>query len=169
MGSGTSKKIFPKSFKTVGIDHWLCDPVQGTGVNSAYSFIGFQVYQPYNLYAVTGLKVRLRMLFASTVPTAEAIIYKIAVGSDGVYSYDIDGFYPSSTARSVVVNYAPGSSELDVTIDLKNLITPTGDNIIYFFFPAVLAPVNPNWNGNYSQININILKVDMSYQVLGIR
>lgn len=153
MGNLTADKIFPLSFKTAGIGNVNCDPVLGSG--NAYSYIGFQLIEPYNLYALKKLRTHFKCSFAAGVASGLQQITKISVGG--------------LTAASVPVSYTVSGSYIEFTVDLAPLITATGDNTIYLFFPAALSPSYPGWSGSAGQIQIAVWKVDMLYQVQGVR
>lgn len=168
MGSQSGSQIFPLSFKTAAMSNLGpsassvgIDAVYDNSANPKFGVIGIQLYQPYNIYAVKKLKMHFRCKFGAGVTTPQQVISKIVVGSNG-------GGVPSSTAPSMAVNYTPTSGVIDFTVDLRSLITPTGDNIVFLYFPKALVPGDSAWSGSYSQIQIQIWKLDMLYQTLGV-
>lgn len=168
MGSQSGSQIFPLSFKTAAMTNLGpggaagIDPVYDNIAKPQYGVIGFQLYQPYNIYAVKKMKMHFRCKFAGSVTTPQQVISKIVVGSNG-------SGLPLSTAPYITVNYTPTSGVIDFTIDLKNLITPTGDNIVFLYLPKALVPGDVGWSGSYNQIQVQVWKLDMLYQTVGIR
>ncbi len=163
MAGSTARKIFTQSFKTAAIANQGVDAViAGYGAYSNLSCIGFQLYQPYNLYAVKKMTTHFKCTFAASVTAPQQVISKISLGS-------INGYYPSTTTPYQNVNFTPSNGVLEFTMDLTPLITPTGDDIIYLYFPLALAPGQPGFSGTYSQIQIEVWKVDMLYEVWGMQ
>lgn len=166
MGGFSAKPIFPQSFKTAGVTNATpigdFDPVYNSASNPTYGVIGFQLYQPYNLYAVKKMMTHFKCTFDASVGSALQKISRISLGSS-------NGFYPSATAPYQNVSFSSSGGVLEFTMDLTNLITPTGDNIVYLYFPKSLVPGDSGWSGHYNQIVLEVWKVDMLYQTVGIR
>ena len=158
-GAQSAQNIFPISYKTAAVSDRAADTIVGTGANAAYSYIGFQLYQPYNLYKMKGLKLHFKCTFAGGVITANQVVQKISVGTA------LSGF-PSTTTPFLLTNFVAVGGTLEFTIDLSTLMTPTGDDTIYLFFPAAMAFAT---SGVANSIVLGIMKVDMLYQTIGIR
>lgn len=162
MGNRSAKPIFPLSFKVVAVSNKFVDTIPE--LNSAfaptpYSYIGFQIIPPYDLYTTKALQLHFKCQFDAGVSSINKVLQKISVGGTTFSS-------PNSTSPSVLVNYTPTAGVMEFTINLTSLLTPTGDATIYLHFPAGLSANNsfiPN------SINLLMLKAEMLYQVKGIR
>jgi hypothetical protein len=142
MGTTTKEQRFPYSFKTVAVrDTAATDLTSFGGVNNLH-MIGLEVILPKDFYACEGLYAHLRFSGTSANVTS-------------VYVFD-DSVAPT-WIRSVPTSYAAVSSVVDVRIDVTALKNTSGRNIVMFNFDAAISGT------------IKILKVDMLYQVIGIR
>jgi hypothetical protein len=155
MATKSRRVIYPLSYKTAAYASIPLDslPFFTPGdPNYAYSYIGFQVVQPYNLYRMRGLRLHFKTTFASGIPSTLTKVQKISVG----------GF-----TGGMNVDFEPVAGVLDFNIDLSSLMTPVGDDTVYIYFPAGLSAAAPGatW---YSAIVVEMLKVDILYETFGV-
>lgn len=142
MGAGTKQQRFPYSFKTVAVkDTAATDLTSITGIGSVHA-IGLEVILPKDFYACEGLYAHLR--FSGTSASITNV-------------YVLDDAVTPTWIRTVPCNYAAVSSVVDARIDVTALKNTSGRNIVFFNFNAAISGT------------IKIFKVDMLYQVVGIR
>lgn len=146
MGTTTKLQRFPYSFKTVSVADKFCIDFQSFNGVANIHMIGLEIIQPKDFYACEGLYAHLRFVHDGT-----------AAGRNITSVYVTDDTVAPTWVRSVASNYSGSSLTVDARIDVTALKNTSGRNIVLFNFDATISGT------------IKILKLDMLYQVIGIR
>lgn len=138
---GKKQQTFPYSFKTAGTGDRTA-----IGFGEAQNKIGFELINPRDFYACQQLYAHFRYVHDGT--QAGRNVTSVSVTDDD--------FSPTTT-KSVNTNYDGSSLTVDVKIDVTTLRNEFGTNIVFFHFDGKVSGT------------IKIIKLDMLYQVVGIR
>lgn len=142
MGVGSKLPIFPYSFKTAGVADL---GAIGGGVGGKQ--IGIELVNPSNFYSCESLYAHFVFLHDGT--QAGRNITSVAVQSDATSA--------PSFSRPLTLNALATALKVDVGINLTSLRNTTGRNVVMFTFDGQVSGT------------IKLLKLDMMYQVEGIR
>lgn len=146
MGNFTKEQRFPYSFKTVSVaDRFAIDFTTFNSLSNIH-MIGMEIINPKDFYACEGLYAHLRFVHDGT-----------AAGRTVNAVYVTDSTTAPTWVRSVAANYTVSGLTTDVRIDVTALKNTTGANIVLFNFDNTISGT------------IKIMKLDMLYQVVGIR
>lgn len=162
----TKKVTFPYAIKTVGITGVNAQPYY---VNTQDSFqvtysteMAFEIFPPIFTYAPVGLYMHLNYTFSSNVPSQYQRI-------DRIYVRDTPSTYISKSG-STVENYldvnwvADVNRNINQSIDLSSILTGLSTNVVFLRYPVQNYP----FSGRGAD-TINLWKLDLIYQTIGIR
>lgn len=141
MGQITKTQTFPYSFKTAGTGDRVA-----IGYSADQDKIGFELINPQDFYACQQLYAHFRFVHDGT---------QAGRNITSVFVTD-DDFAPTYT-KTQTVNFDGSSLTVDAKIDVSHLRNEFGTNIVVFKFDGKVSGT------------IKIIKLDMLYQVVGIR
>lgn len=141
MGGFTKNQAFPYSFKTVATgDQGAIG--YGTGVNS----IGFEMINPRDFHSCQQLYAHFRFVHDGT-----------QAGRNITSVYVTDATIAPTFTKTLTATWTAASLTVDARIDLSPIRNEFGTNIVFFVFDGQVSGT------------IKIIKLDMLYQVIGIR
>lgn len=145
MSSTTKAQRFPYSFKTVAeADKFVID--FQTFNSQTVHMIGLEIILPRDFYACEGLYTHIRFLHDGT-----------AIGRNLVGVTVTDDIFTPTWVRNLSTTVNASGLTLDAKLDVTALKNTSGRNIVLFNFDAAISGT------------IKIMKLDMLYQVVGIR
>lgn len=142
MGQSAKNQTFPYSFKTVTLGD-----KNVIGYGSSIDRIGFQIISPKDFYSCQQLYAHLRFTADGT-----------QAGRNITSVYVTDTTISPTWTRTITTSYtADGSLTVDAKVDVTPLRNEFGDNIVFFVFNGIVSGT------------IKVMKLDMLYQVIGVR
>lgn len=141
MGQQSKSQIFPYSFKTCATGDRTA-----IGFGSGQDRIGFEIIKPQDFYSCQQLYAHFRFLHDG-----------VGVGRNITSVYVTDSTIAPTYTKTVTTNYAASSLAVDARIDVTPLRNEFGTNIVVFVFDGTVSGT------------IKLIKLDMLYQVIGVR
>lgn len=141
MGQYQKNQTFPYSFKTVATGD-----TGAIGYGSATDRIGFQMINPKDFYSCQQLYAHFRFVHNGS-----------AAGRNITSIYITDDTIAPTVTNTITATWTAASLTVDVKVDLSPIRNEFGTNIVFFVFDGAVSGT------------IKIVKLDMLYQVIGIR
>lgn len=141
MGAGTKLQTFPYSFKTVATGD-----TGAIGYGSGINKIGFEMINPRDFYSCQQLYAHFRFVHDGT-----------QAGRNITSIYVTDDTIAPTVTNTLTATFTAASLTVDVKVDLSTIRNEFGENIVFFVFDGQISGT------------IKIIKLDMLYQVIGIR
>lgn len=142
MGQTAKTQTFPYSFKTVSVGDKIASGY-GVGIDR----IGMQIILPKDFYSCQQLYAHFRYTHDGS-----------QVGRNITSVYVTDNTIGATVTKTITTSYAAdGTLTVDAKIDLTSIRNEFGDNIVFFVFDGRILGT------------IKVFKLDMLYQVIGVR
>lgn len=141
MNGYQKNQAFPYSFKTIATGD-----TGALGFGALQDRIGFEFINPKDFHSCQQLYAHFRFTHDGT---------KAGRNVTSIYVTD-DTIAPTFT-KTITGSWLASSLTVDVKVDLSQIRNEFGENIVFFVFDAAI------------QGTIKIVKLDMLYQVIGIR
>jgi hypothetical protein len=130
------------------------------------SEIGLEIFPPLYIYQPSMLYMHLNYTFNSVIASSDQVLV-------GIYVRDTSSSYVRAFG-STVEKFMPLNIQADVnrniniSLDISSLLTGQPTNVVFLRFHAANA-----WSlrtgGNTNGDTINIWKLDLTYQTIGVR
>lgn len=172
MTQKTKTVTWPYALKTIGIGgmpaSFSCpyDYVPPSTIITTAAEIALEIFPPLYIYQPSGLYMHLNYTFNSVIATADQIL-------QGIYVRDTPTSY-IATFGSTIEKYMPLNIQADVnrniniSLDLSSILTGQPTNIVFLRFNKNCAASIRSGQASNGD-TINIWKLDLTYQTVGIR
>ena len=175
--TNTKATTWPYAYKTVAMSCASTSYTMPFVVNAYESHLtlpvitselALEIFPPLYIYQPTGLFMHLNYTFNSGIATGDQLLRGIYV-RDTASPYVVTGI--ENIGDSTVQNYMPLNVQADVnrniniSLDLSSLLTGKPTNVVFLSFNPDLAWSIRTCPGD----TINLWKLDLVYQTIGIR